>query len=29
MTLKFGIRVNVAGAVDYAQFFYTYRLLGN
>jgi hypothetical protein len=29
MTLKFGIRVNVFGAIDFAQFFYTFRILGN
>ncbi len=29
MTLKFGLRTNVGGAVSYAQFFYTFRLLGN
>ncbi len=29
MTLKFAIRARVSGPVDYAQFFYTFRLLGN
>lgn len=29
MKLKFGIRVRVQGQVDFAQFYYTYRLLGN
>ncbi|MBC7898866.1 MAG: hypothetical protein H7070_02335 [Saprospiraceae bacterium] len=29
MTLKFAIRARVTGPVDYAQFFYTFRLLGN
>lgn len=28
MTLKFGIRVNVNGAIDFGQFFYTFRLIG-
>jgi hypothetical protein len=29
MTLKFGIRVTIGGAIDYGQFYYTFRLLGN
>jgi hypothetical protein len=29
MKLKFGIRMRVSGQIDYAQFYYTYRLLGN
>jgi len=29
MTLKFGIRARVSGPVEFAQFFYTFRLLGN
>lgn len=29
MKLKFGIRVHVGGQIDFAQFYYTYRLLGN
>jgi hypothetical protein len=29
MTLKFSMRVRVAGAIDFGQFFYTFRLIGN
>lgn len=29
MTLKFGIRARVSGPVEFAQFFYTFRLFGN
>ncbi len=29
MTLKFGLRARVTGPVDYAHFYFTYRLLGN
>lgn len=29
MKLKFGIRMRVQGQIDFAQFYYTYRLLGN
>lgn len=28
MTLKFGIRARVAGPIDYANFFYSFRLMG-
>jgi hypothetical protein len=28
MTLKFGIRVSVNGAIDFGQFFYSFRLIG-
>jgi hypothetical protein len=28
MTLKFGIRVRVSGAIDFGQFFYSFRLIG-
>jgi hypothetical protein len=29
MTLKFSLRARVSGPVDYGQFYFTYRLLGN
>lgn len=29
MTLKFGIRGRATGPIDFAQFFFTYRLMGN